>query len=747
MRSFLSRTIALATLLFVSHVATPLSSLALPATPTVRGVVKDSVGQPLPDVTVVITALRRSTTSDISGRFAFIGLPAGRHHVDVFRIGFARTSLEVEVPSSGADVTIEIVLVPSIVRLTGVVVAANPAGGDPLGITQSTVDLSGMDLARSLTSSVAQTLSSEAGMAVRYNGPAATLPIIRGLGGDRILVLQNGERTGDLSSAASDHGLTIDPLAADRVEVVRGPASLMYGSSALGGVVNVIANDIPASVPDRVTGWLTGQTESVTPGGAGSGSLTIPAGHMAVSLGAGLRGVGDTYQGGGDRLLNSDAHNDYQSIGVGVIGAGASGGVAVKRYAFRYGIPGEATDPEFGASIDGIRKDLKAQLDFVGGGGAFGAVHIDGSAQTYSHDEIESSGEVGTSFGLKTQTLGASVKTEFGALSGALGLTGLRKQYDATGEEALTPAANSNAWGAFVFEELVVGHREHPPTVQFGARLDQFAIDSKEGDPKFGPARSLDFNAVTGSIGVTLPTGEQSSFAFNLGRAFRAPTVEELFSNAFHAAAGTFDVGNPDLDSEINQGAEAVFRIHGRRVHTEVSAYYNAISNFVMPDIQGDTITDEGETVPLNHYTQDDATFYGLEATFEAQVGTSLVAGLLGDVVRASLANGGNVPFLPPARLGGHLRWDNGHFNVGAEARHGFAQTRVSGGAVDVPTDAYTVVNLSAAWHLEGRQTGHTITLRADNLFDTAYRDATSRIKSFAFNPGRNFSLAYKIRL
>jgi iron complex outermembrane receptor protein len=192
---------------------------------------------------------------------------------------------------------------------------------------------------------------------------------------------------------------------------------------------------------------------------------------------------------------------------------------------------------------------------------------------------------------------------------------------------------------------------------------------------------------------------------------------------------------------------EAVFRIHGRRVHTELSAYFNSISNFVIPSIQGDTVTDEGETVPLNHYTQDDATFSGLEATFEAQVGKNLVAGLLADVVRASLQNGDNVPFLPPARLGGHLRWDNGRFNIGAEARHGFAQQRVSGGEVDVPTDAYTVVNLSAAWSVMGRQLGHTITLRADNLFDTAYRDSASRIKRFAFNPGRNVSLAYKLRI
>ena len=603
------RTTAVVLSLLGTLVAGSVAAATPPASPAVRGVVRDSAGQPVPNATVAIAAVRRSITTDAGGRFTFTGLPAGHYHLDILRIGYAKVEREVELPPDGPDIQIEIVLTPSIVRLSGVVVSAGPVGGDPLGITQSTADLSGDELARSLTSSVAQTLASEPGMAVRYNGPAANLPIIRGLGGDRILVLQDGERTGDLSSAASDHGLTIDPLVAQRVEVVRGPASLMYGSSALGGVVNVISNDIPTSIPERVTGSLAAQTESVTPGGAASGQVTIPAGHLALTLGGGLRSVGDTYQGGGARLLNSDARNNYQLVGVGLVSGGASTGVAYKRYDFRYGLPAEPGDPELGGLIDGIRNDVKGQADFVGGTGAFGTVHLDASAQTYSHDEVENTGEVGTSFNLRTQTLSGTVRTRFGGLTGAIGMSGLRKQYGATGEEALTPAANSDAWGGFVFEEIALGNKQQAqrPTIQAGARLDRFAIDSKEGDPKFGPAQTRTFTAASGSIGLTIPTGDESSLAFNIARAFRAPTVEELFSNGFHAALGTFDVGDPTLDAEVNQGVEAVYRMHTGRLHAEAAAYANRINNFVVPDIQGDTLTDEGDLVPLSHYRQGDA--------------------------------------------------------------------------------------------------------------------------------------------
>ncbi|MEP7384369.1 MAG: TonB-dependent receptor [Gemmatimonadota bacterium] len=717
------------------------------------GTVKDSSGVPLPNVQVIISSINRVAITDAEGAFAFRGLPAGHYHLDAVFIGFARADADVDVPRDGGEVRVDIIMVRTPLRLRGVVIAASPTGADALGITQSTIDLSGKELARSLGTSVAQTLSSEPGMAMRYNGPVANTPIIRGLSGDRILVLQDGDRTGDLSSAAADHGLSIDPLASNRIEVVRGPASLLYGTNALGGVVNVVSNEIPTSVPARPQGFVAGMGERATPGGAGSALLTVPLGEqVALSLRGGLRRAGDGYVGGGERLANSESRNNSQGVALAYVGDGATGGVAYSRYGFRYGLPAAPDDDELGAKIDGVRDQVRGRVEFGGSrAGLLRLVRVDGTAQWYRHDEIENSGDIGTSFNLKTQTLNATVKTGAGRVEGAFGLNGIVKQYSATGDEALTPAANTTGAGLFVFQEFPLGgsptddRHDLVPKLEVGARADLLRVTSKTGDPKFGAGRSTDFNNASGSIGLTIPFSASTSIGMSGARAFRAPTVEELYSNAFHAAAGTFDVGNPGLKSEVNQGIDAVLRSQTRRVNAEFSAYWNRISNYIAPSIVKDTTTDGGVTVPLNRFGQGDATLKGLEGRIEGTVARQVVLGAMADMVRGEFRDGAPLPFLPAARVGGQGRWDNGTLSFSSEVRHAFRQDRVSGGDVDVPTAAYTLLNVTLGVQYVGGGWVHSITLRGDNLTDARYFDASSRIKSFAANPGRNLAVVYKV--
>lgn len=717
------------------------------------GTVRDSSGTPLPNVQVIISSINRVATTDATGNFAFRGLPAGHYHLDAVFIGYARADAEVDLPSDGSDVRVEIIMVRTPLRLRGVVIAASPTGADALGITQSTIDLSGKELARSLGASVAQTLSSEPGMAMRYNGPVANTPIIRGLSGERLLVLQDGDRTGDLSSAAADHGLSIDPLSSSRIEVVRGPASLLYGSNALGGVVNVVSNEIPTSVPTRVQGSIAGMGERATPGGALSGVLTLPLGSsLALSVRGGLRGAGDGYVGGGGRLANTDSRNHTRGVGLAYIGDGTTAGLAYSRYDFRYGLPGAPDDNELGTKIDGVRNQVRGRLELgANSTGFFRLLRVDGTSQWYGHDEIEKGGDIGTSFDLQTQTLNATVKTEKGRVAGAFGVNAIFKQYSASGEEALTPAANTSGAGLFLFEEIPLGgspsrdSHDLVPKLQLGARADLLRVASKSGDPKFGVGRTLDFNDLSGSLGLTIPFSASTSLGMSAARAFRAPTVEELFSSAFHAAAGTFDVGNPSLKSEVNQGFDAVLRRQTRRVNAEVSAYWNRISNYIAPSIERDTTTSDGIVVPLNIFAQGDATLKGVEGRVEGTVAPQVVIGAMGDMVRGEFRDGAPLPFLPAARIGAQARWDNGTLSVSGEMRHAFAQDRVSGGDVDIPTAEYTLLNLSFGVQYLGGGLVHSITLRTDNLTDARYYDASSRIKSFAPNPGRNVAVVYKL--
>ena len=766
----------------VADAATPLHASAVTSSvvaPPVTGVVQDEVGRPLANVDVVVSEAGRATTTAADGTFTLRGLAVGTYHLNFLLLGYAPGHVAVTVPESGAPVRVTVTLKSTTVRLQTAVVTATPTGTDPMAITQSTAELSGKALSRELGASVAQTLSNEPGLAMRYNGPAANVPVIRGLTGERILVLQDGQRTGDLSSTSSDHGLTIDPLNAQRIEVVRGPASLLYGNNALGGVVNVISNDIPTEVPGHLAGDFGTQAESVNPGGAVSAGLTAPVTRrVAVSARLNARSLDDVRAGGDVRQLGTFSRNQGAVLGLGYVGVDATGGLAYRGQRFDYGLPTAAGDPEEGGHIRGQRSEGVGRFDLNVNRAGFETVRLDGTAQWYRHDEVENTGAVGTSFDLKTQTVNATARTLWApGFKGALGLSGLFKAYASTGEEALTPAASSGSGGLFVYQEIPLGtvvtdttaesRRAH---LQLGGRYDVYRIRSLTGDAKFGPGRTTTFTNVSGSLGASAPLGKYVTVSGSASRAFRAPTVEELFSNAFHAAVGTYDVGNPSLQAEVNTGVDGIVRARSGRTSAQFSAYANRIANYIAPNLVRDTtLADEGR-VPLNVYAQRDAAMHGVEGQLEAEVVRHLVVGAVGDVVRGHFTSGGALPFLPSGRLGGSLRWDTGRFFLGGDVRHGFAQSQVSqpgcaradrarlgpGGVlpsdptsdtpcVDVPTPAYTLLNVNAGATWLVRGLSHSVTLRVDNAGDTRYFDASSRIKSFTANPGRNVSLVYKL--
>jgi iron complex outermembrane receptor protein len=342
------------------------------------------------------------------------------------------------------------------------------------------------------------------------------------------------------------------------------------------------------------------------------------------------------------------------------------------------------------------------------------------------------------------------------------------------GEEALTPAADNSSGGAFIYQELPLTSRSlaesRTPRLQVGARYDLYRITSRSGTGRFGPGQTRDFNNASGSVGLSVPLGDAVSLSGSVARAFRAPTVEELFSNAFHTAVGTFDVGDPTLRAETNSGIDGVLRVQSGRTSAQFSAYYNRVNDFITPVIEGE-VENDGALVPLARYRQADASLRGVEGQAEVEVAPNLVLGAMGDLVRGAFrgrtgafaALPAHLPFLPPARLGGSARWDNRRFSASADVRRAFEQRRTSqpgcgtaggvvedadgGGApcVDLPTSGYTLANASVGLNITTGGFLQTVTLRADNLLDERYYDASSRIKSFAASPGRNVSLVYRV--
>jgi iron complex outermembrane receptor protein len=734
---------------------------AVPA-PPIRGFVTDSMGTPLGNARVTLGPANRVTTTDRAGVFLFRAVPAGAYHLDVSLIGYAPEHVEIVLPEAGEELVVRIALSPSPLALEGVIVTGTPGASDPLTIAQSSTQLSGRELDRQMGATVAATLDREPGIASRYSGPASSLPVIRGLTGDRVVVLENGQRTGDLSGSSSDHALSVDPLGATRIEVVRGPASLLYGSGALGGVVNVIGTDIPTNVPSRVEGYVAAQGMSVTPGGAASGQALIPlSGSLVASARGGARRLGDVHVGDGDVLDNTSLRTLNGGVGVGFLSERLTGGVAISAHSFDYGVPfghgeeeeeeeGVPHEEEGGVDLAGSRYELTTRSEWTpSGGAAVRSLDVGFSAQWYEHDEIEPDGAVGTTFVLRTQTGDLRADTDVGFARGTFGVSGLLQQYEPTGEEALTPFASRGNLGVFVYQEapLVPGAHESEfvPHIQLGARYDLYDVSTEESE-SFGPARDREFRAFSGSVGVNFPFPGGVSLGGSIARAFRAPSVEELFSNGLHAATSSFDVGNPDLRPEVNLGLEGILRAHTRTVTALASAYYNHIDDFIAPEIVGDTAVDHGAdtlVIPLNRFTQDDATLIGVEGKVEVLAGRSVVLGVRGDRVRGRFTNGDPLPFMPAGRLGADARWDDGTYSAGLGLMHAFAQGEVPEN--ELATDAYTLLDLSFGYSRSVGGLVHTLMLRADNLTDASYREATSRIKQLAPNPGRNVSLVYRV--
>jgi iron complex outermembrane recepter protein len=731
--------------LLLNCIAAPLPGAEPETGAVVQGVVRSTEGGALPHAHVALAGTYRATMTDADGRFVLRGVAPGRYRLEASTLGYRSAGRDIEVGGPGAVLWLELLLETSPLSIPGVQVTATPGGRDALATAQATTQLSGRQLERSLGGTVARTLEGQPGMGVRYNGPAASAPVLRGLTGDRILILQDGQRVGDLSGSADDHSVTIDPLAAQRIEVVRGPASLLYGSNALGGVVNVISGDVSTSVPQSPQWSASVQSESAFPGAAASARGTIPLGHRWVltTRGSG-RFTGDARIGRdpepGGRLANTFHRNAGLAAGLGHAGDRVAGGFSVQAYTMAHGVPLPPEEDEE-IVLRGRRLTAAGNVELRTASARFPSVRLHGSATDYAHDELEN-GAVEMAFGLRTLNLEARLRqaADGAAGEGAWGVSTLLRSYVATGEEQLTAPADSRSVGVFTYQEVLLARAG--AALQAGARVDRWDIASRD-DPAFGPGVRRGFTALSGSAGVTVPLAPGASIGLSAARSFRAPTVEEMFSHALHLGTASYEIGDPDLRPELASGMDAVLRVARSRVTAEASAYASRVGGFIFFAARGDTVID-GVQWPVLAHAQGRAAFRGAEARVEWEALRHWVLSVQGDVVRATLDDGSPVPFLPPARLGASLRRDDGRWTAGAGVRHALRQHDVAP-AHDGPMDAWTLLDLDAGIRFSRAGQIHSITLRADNVMDTLYRDAASRIRHFAPNPGRNVSVLLRV--
>jgi iron complex outermembrane recepter protein len=705
-------------------------------------------GAPIQGAMVTVEELRRQTISKDDGTFSFDNVPPGTYHVSVIAQGYSTRRNEVTA-TAGAPSVMEVRVDPEL-HFQEVI----SVGGDARSqfeTFQPTAVLAGQELSKQLEMSLGATLESQPGVASRSFGPTPARPVIRGLDGDRVLILQDGQRMGDLSSQSGDHGVQVNPAAAERIEVVRGPATLLYGANAIGGLVNVITEDIPTHAINGTSGNFTFDAGTAAKEGAAAGDLRIGNGTFALRAGGGGRRSGDVDTPEGE-LHNSQSRNGFGNIGLSWTGErGYFGG----SYAYdntKYGIP---VVEEGQVQLTPRRNSFALR----GGGqnlnGAFESFRTTLTLRRYKHDELEGS-EVGTQF--KNDTTELEVfggHKALGRLKGSLGFWALGRAFGASGEEALSPDIDQTAAAAFLYEEVTWPHI----TLQFGGR-----VDHTKYEPVGEGARS--FTSGSGSVGLLFTpkaAGEHVTLAVSLARAARNPALEELFYFGAHPGNFAFEIGNPDLNPEHAIGFDVSLRWRGARASGEVTYFRNDIQDFVfrrplaLDDLEDrlgqleerfpgrELDLEAAEEFPVIENVGADSTLQGFELHGDFGLTSNLFAEAGLDYVRGELKDSGDpLPRMPPFRFTGGLRYQYNALQVGGQLSTAARQDRLFEG--ETPTDGYGLLRLFASYSFGSGTVSNTITARLDNATNELYRNHLSLIKDLAPEMGRNFKMLYNVK-
>lgn len=730
---------------FAGGFAAPAAALGMDES-TIRGTVVDSAsGAPLTGVVVRITGTGRSELTHDGGEFHLDHLAAGDHELVFSRIGY-RTERRSVTVAENDTVTLRVPMVESAIEVADILVTGTLGGRGADDVFRPTGAISGMELSREMAGTVAETVENQAGVATVSMGPATARPVIRGLGGDRVLMLEDGERVGDVSGSSPDHAVAIDPLSAQRIEILRGPAALLYGSSALGGVVNVIREEIPTSVPDRLRGGATVNGRSADRTRAVEGSAEWGRRHFAVRAEASARGNGDLETPEGT-LGNTDGRTYSAAVGGAWVSERARAGMSARLYDSGYGVPGGFLGAhEHGVRVDLERQAYRSEAEFDLDRSPVSSIELNAGFTRYHHVETEAGGVLGTEYGLRTAS-GEVLAHHDGLGPFDHGAGGARFEWrgNSYAGSLFTPSTDEYAAGGYLVEEI----EPSPIGLEMGARYDWRRVSPESGDGEHDdsehPRRS--FGSVSGSIAALYEVAEDVRLGASIARAFRTPDSNELYSRGAHLAAYSEDVGNPDLRAETGLGLDFFLRARRDRVQAEVAVFQNRISDYIYLRNTGE-ISPRFPDLLVYQTTNGDAVLNGWEASAQWSLHPSVVIDGTASQVRGELEtdderDGEPLPMIPPLRANVELRYESGPYSLGVGWRGVAEQDRVA--QFEEPTAGYALFRTSAGYRWTVGDQLHSLMLVAENLGDTEYRNHLSRVKSIMPEPGRNLNLFYRI--
>ena len=638
--------------------------------------------------------------------------------------------------------------------------------------------LQGTDLTRELRGTIGETLSRQAGVSSTSFGPNASRPILRGFQGERIRILNDGIGSFDVSNTSVDHAVVINPQLAERIEVLRGPASLLYGSSAIGGVVNIVDKRIPREVPtEPVHLDVLGSFGSAATERNISGVVEVPVTDRIVLHADGSFAESDDLRIGGfvlsrpvraaalasgdpavrdlavldGRLPNSAARTWAAGGGAAFIDADGELGVAYSHYDSLYGVP-----PRFDlATGDGEAVRLKVKQDRIdlrgqinAGGSLIDTIKFRFGYADYRHSELDDAGAIGTTFlnqGLEGRLEVAQTKRDIGSGTwrGATGVQLFARRFEAIGDEAFVPRNDTLQAGIFTLQEVDFG----AASVETAGRYERANVKASVSDFRGAPVFSdRNFDLFSGSLGASFGFAQGWRLGVNLSHTERAPAAEELLANGPHAGTQAFEIGNPDFVKERANGAELILRGKGEGYSFEASVYYSRFSDYIY-EVQTGAVEDN---LPIFQILQDNARYIGFEvqgsATLARLGDSEIKLDALADYTDAKiLGGGGMVPRIPPLRMLAGIGVSGPVWDARAEIEHATSQTRLA--AFETETAAYTLVNASISIRPFADRPNTAIVVSANNLFDVDARRHASFLKNFAPLAGRDIRVSLRFTI
>jgi iron complex outermembrane receptor protein len=651
-------------------------------------------------------------------------------------------------------------------QLDQLIVTATPLRSNAENIVQPVEILAGEALDDRRAGTLGETVSQLLGVQSSFFGAGVGRPIIRGQEGPRVQVLSEGIASLDASTTSVDHAVSIEPFLADQIEVLKGPATLLYGPGAIGGAVNVVDGRIPTGLPEQaVSGRAEVRGGSVADERSAMFRLDGAAGQFAWHVDGFRRDTSDYEIPGFARLEDEhdhegEGHEEHEeeenpfgllpnsavdtrggALGLSWIGTRGYAGVSVSRFETVYGVPGhshgheheeeheEGEEHEEEAEAPVTIDLAQTRYDFKGGLTApfagIESMNFRLGVNNYRHVELEGD-EVGTRFDNEAVEGRADlVHAPLAGWRGAVGLQFSRRDFVAVGEEAFVPPSLSRDLGLFLIEERDIDAWKF----ELGARADRLRI-SADGHSE----RS--FSSFSASAGALWRMSEALHFSASFDRAQRAPGAEELFSNGPHAATRSFEIGDDTLGRETANQLELAAHLHAGPLSGKLAAFQNRFDDFIY---LADTGEEEDE-LPVQQWTQADARFHGLEAEAALLLADNASGAwtlrLSGDRVNASLDAGGNLPRIAPSRIGAGFDWSLDGWRASLDAKRYGRQSKVA--EFEDPSEGFTLFDANLAYHWDVRDMGWEVFLRGTNLSNREARLHTSVLKNDAPLPGRN---------